>query len=357
VFNPEQLLNLSLSMAPGDWSAVLADTSYTLVVQARLRCNDGPELLVGVRRKRSGGQQKVGLKIDFNHVVPGQDFQGLRKLSLENGVSSGSNADTGDVRGLVAEYLGWRLMSSSGAVSSRAALVTLTVNGSSRGVFVNVEQVDKGFLDRRLGNNDGWLYKRSGSDGDGFKTHETDGLNDPYDDYFCFFAKGGGSCAMPSATVMAGELPPRLDIPQLLRMGAVNAIIANTDAPIFKDNNYYWYDRDGGPRLYLPWDLDTTMNDGAMNVFTGGVGGQVSFYTDALFSNWQGDYKTILQQLLAGGLTRAAIFGELDRAARDAGAALDAAPYASGDTASALAALTSWWTARLTTVQSQVANR
>ena len=66
-------------------------------------------------------------------------------------------------------------MSSSGAVSGRAALVTVTVNGTSRGVYVNVEQVDKTFLDSRLGDDSGWLYKRSGSDGDGFKTHETDG--------------------------------------------------------------------------------------------------------------------------------------------------------------------------------------
>jgi CotH kinase protein len=354
VFNPDQILNLQLGVAPGDWASLVADTSYTLMVQARLRCNGGPEQLVGIRRKRSGGQQKVGLKIDLNEFVPGQSFFGLRKLSLENGVSSGTTSDSGDVRGLLAEYLGWRLMVRSGAVSGRAALVTVTVNGSSLGVYVNVEQVDKTFLESRLGDDSGWLYKRSGSEGDGFKTHETDGLNDPYDDYFCFFAKGSTACAMPATDVMARELPQHLNIPQLLRMGAVNALIANTDAPLFKDNNYYWYDWAGG-RLYLPWDLDTTMNALDMNVFTGGVGGQVGFYTQAVFSNWEGQYRGILGELLSGTLAQPVIDAEIDRAGRVAGAALDADPHAGGSAAPAVADLKAWWRARLAAVARQVA--
>jgi hypothetical protein len=356
VFNPDQLLRFALQMDGGDWSALLADTTYQRVFQARLRCNDEPELVVGIRRKRSGGQQKVGLKIDINHVVAGQHFHGLRKLSLENGVSSGTSTDSGDVQALVSEYLAWRLMVLSGAITGRAAMVSVTVNGSALGVYVNVEQVDKTFLKSRLGDDDGWLYKRSGGVDDGFKTHETDGLLDPYAAYFCFFGKGGASCPLPSAADLARDLPARLNIPQLLRMGAVNALIANSDAPIFKDNNYYWYDWAGGPRVYLPWDLDTTMNS-SLNVFTGGVGGQVSFYTDVLFSSWAGDYKAIVQDLLAQKLTAAAIGGELDRVARVAGAALDADPHAGGSSGPAVTALRSWWTARLAAVQTQVANR
>jgi hypothetical protein len=356
VFNPDQMLDFRLQIAAADWAALLADTTYSKMFQAQFRCGDGPEIVVGVRRKRSGGQQKVGLKIDIDYFVAGQRFYGLRKLSLENGVSSGTNSDTGDVTALVSEYLGWRLMVLSGAISGRAAMVQLSVNGKIFGVYVNVEQVDKTFLRSRLGDDSGWLYKRSGSAGDGFKTHELDMLKDPYEAYFCFFSKGGGSCPLPSASELARDLPQKLNIPQFLRMGAVNAIMSNTDAPLFKDNNYYWYDWDGGPRVYLPWDLDTTMNAN-MNVFTGGVGGQVSFYTSALFSNWEGDYKAILQELLSQKLTQAVISSELDRVLRVAGAALDADPYASGTAAGSVEALKSWWRARLPAVQAQIANR
>ena len=356
VFNPDQVLDFRMQMSPSDWSAILADTTYNKVVSARFRCNDGPELVVGVRRKRSGGLQKVGLKIDFNEFVAGQRFHGLRKLSLENGVSSGTSSDSGDVGALIREYLGWRLMTLSGAISGRAALAQLRVNGALIGVYVDVEQVDKTFLEDRLGNDSGWLYKKSGGVDDGFKTHDADMLDDPYDDYFCFFTKGGGSCPMPSAADLARDLPGKLNIPQFLRMGAVNALIANTDAPLFKDNNYYWYDWSGGPRVYLPWDLDTTMNAG-MNVFTGGVGGQVSYYTTALFSNWSVDYKAILQELITQKLTLAVISGELARVQRVAAAPLDADPHAGGTTAPAVAALESWWRSRLAAVQMQVSAR
>ena len=45
----------------------------------------------------------------------------------------------------------------------------------------------------------------------------------------------------------------------MLLMGGLNAFMGNSDSPLLKDNNYYFYDWPGG-RLYLPWDLDTVMN-------------------------------------------------------------------------------------------------
>src|SRR5690606_38208931 len=141
-------------------------------------------------RKRSGGAVKVGLKIDINQLVPGQTYHGLRKLSMENGVSEGTSEDGAPVSTHVIEHLGWRLMQRAGVVASRAVFARVHVNGDLLGVYVNVEQVDKRFLRSRLGDDDGWLYKKSGSAGDGLKTHENDGLEDPYVAYFCFWLNG-----------------------------------------------------------------------------------------------------------------------------------------------------------------------
>jgi len=117
------------------------------------------------------------------------------------------------------------------------------------------------------------------------------GLDDPYDDYFCFWGTGGGGgCPPPSAAELAAQLPSRLDIGQMLRLGAVNALIENADAPLLKDNNYHWYDWPGG-RVYLAWDLDTTMNHD-VDPFAS------SSYTDVLFTNWRGDYETVLRELV-----------------------------------------------------------
>ena len=112
-----------------------------------------------MRHKRSGGTDKPGLKVDFDAFGEQTHFS-LKKLSLENGVSSGS--ETAAPSDAVAEYLAWRLMVRSGAISSRAAFARVFVNGELIGVYVNVEQVDKRFLRSRGKDDEGWLFKLSG---------------------------------------------------------------------------------------------------------------------------------------------------------------------------------------------------
>jgi len=351
VFNPDQILDYYLDLPESDWRALLADTTNSVYFAAELRCGGSAPITVGVRRKRSGGAEKVGLKVDINYVDSTQTFYGLRKLSFENGVSEGETEDGAEVAAYLAEYLAWRLMVRSGTVSGRAAFAQLHVNSNLLGVYVNVEQVDKRFLETRFGDDTGWLYKKSGGSGDGLKTHEIDGLQDPYADYFCFWA-AGSSCPTPSDAELAETLPEHLDIPQLLRHGAVNAYMANTDALLFKDNNYYWYDW-AGRREYLPWDLDTAMKDD-VDVFSGGVGGQTDAYTSVLFANWDADYEAILTELVTDILRPEVVEAELDRAGEVAGVALDADPYATGTTGGAIDELKAYWAERHLLVLSQL---
>lgn len=130
----------------------------------------------------------------------------------------------------------------------------------------------------------------------------------------------------------------------MLLFGGINALIANSDAPFAKDNNYYFYDDPAGaPRLYLPWDLDTTMKGTpslfAPSPFTG--------YTGVLFTHWEDDYDALFTRLLGTTLTEAAILGELDRAEAVAGAALDADPTFIGDPAAdVVSMIKTWWRAR-----------
>lgn len=353
VYNPDQVLDYHIDMAPGDWSALLADQTNSIYFPAQLSCADQPPITVGIRRKRSGGAVKVGLKIDINEIVTGQRYYGLRKLSLENGVSEGSSEDGAAVKDYLSEYLGWRLMQRAGVISSRAVFARVHVNGELLGVYVSVEQVDKRFLASRLGDDSGWLYKKSGSAGDGLKTHENDGLEDPYDDYFCFWGNGGSACAVPPDEVLAAELPQKLDIDQMLRMGAVNALISNPDAPLIKDNNYYYYDWSQG-RVYMPWDLDTTMKE-HLDVFaTGGIGNGTTF-ADVLFTSWEDDYDTVLTALIENELTLDAIHGEIARAGAVAADAFASDPYVSGTMSDAAGELTGYWTTRHAGVAAQVA--
>jgi hypothetical protein len=344
VFNPDQILDLYLDMDPAAWQTVLGDLSFSIYVQAQFYCGDETPITVGVRRKRSGGTNKVGLKIDFNELVMGQRWHDLRKLSLENGVSSGSESDDVEMRELVAEYLSWRIMQLGTVISSRAVFANLHVNDEIVGTYVNVEQVDERFLKDRFDDNDGWLVKKSGGEGDGLQTHQDDGLENPYDSFLCFWDTGGQACQPPTSDVLLAELPQHLDISQMLRMGAVEAYISNTDSPLFKDNNYYYYDWAGGGRAYMPWDLDTTMKD-FTSVLAGGGGGASSFDT-ILFTHWMPDYQTYLTELVQTQAPASVVLEELDRALQVAGPSLDADPWVLGTTAEAVGDLGDWWTAR-----------
>jgi hypothetical protein len=348
VFNPDQLVDLELTMAAGDWNTVVNDSTNSVMVQAQLSCGGAASITVGVRRKRSGLIAKPGLKIDINHYVKGQRYFGLKKLSLESGIVEGAaSASASDV---IAEYLGWRLHATSGAITGRAAFTRLTVNGDLIGTYVNVEVVDESFLESKVGDDTGWLFKYSGSAEDGQKTNE--GTENPYAADLCYLERNG--CPIPSASELAATLPDKLAIQQALTVAAVNAVMANTDAFMLKFNNYIYYDYASGPRLYFPWDLDSTMKSD-YDVFTGKVPGGSTVFPDVLYSNWEGDYDAILTALLEGPHALSAIHGELDRAVAVAGVALDADPFHDGDAASGAAALAAWWTTRHGAVSASVA--
>ncbi|MBN1444398.1 MAG: CotH kinase family protein [Planctomycetes bacterium] len=345
-FDTSSVADYRLTMSSANWAQLTADSTNSVYYQAELACNDHVPMNVAVRRKRSGGTEKVGIKIDLNRYDDGQSFFGLNKLSLENGISEGDSESS--VEALATEYLAWRLMVLSGAKASRTAFVRLHVNGAPLGIYVSVEQVDKPFLKTRLGNDEGWLYKKSGGD-DGYRTNED--VANPFEADLCFWANGAHSCAIPPAEELAVSLPQHLDIEQMLRMGAVNVLMSNTDGPLVKDNNYYFYDYEGGARVYLPWDLDTVMKD-ALNVFT-------SFeakYTDVLFTHWEDDYEGILTELLAWPLRLEAIHGEIDNLFSVAGDLLDSDPYLDGDSsAETRVKMRDWWSARHAQAAAQVA--
>lgn len=343
-FNPDQVLDYYLTLPSGDWQSLVADATNSRFFQAGFHADGEAPITVGVRRKRSGTGSggKVGLKIDINYYVPGQTYHDLRKLSLENGISEGSTVV--EVKDLLAEYLAWRWMNLGGVISGRASIVRVHVNGASLGAYVNVEVVDKRFLKAHLGHNDGWLFKKSGGPRDGYKTNEA--LPNPYEDYFCFWSTK--PCPVPPD--VETSLPGKLVIVQMLKFGGVSAIIGNADSPFRKDNNYYFYDWPGR-RVYLPWDLDTTMK--GADVFTPPPPSE-TMYRDVLFTHWEDDYDRILTALLAGPLTVTNIDSEIDRIAASAGPTLDSDPNVVGDTASTVTDIKGWWAARHAEVQAQV---
>jgi hypothetical protein len=257
----------------------------------------------------------------------------------------------GDRGALVAEYAAWRAQRLGGGKVSRSALCHVFVNGTDLGVYSNVEQVDKRYLASRIGDDSGWLYKRSGGPKDGYETNET--MANPYEGDFCIFENN--PCPLPAD--LETWLPAHLAIEQLLRVGAVNAVLANADGPIAKANNFFSYDYAGGPRYYFPWDLDSAWR-GSLELFPsgGGAGGDSEFHA-ALFTHWADDYDALLTELMAGPLSVASVHAELDRMVAVGAEVIDGDPRfgaAPGATASIAGDLKSWYTSRHAEVSAQL---
>jgi hypothetical protein len=151
---------------------------------------------------------------------------------------------------------------------------------------------------------------------------------------------------------LEAHLIEHLDIEQALLFGGLNGLVANSDAPFGKDNNFYFYDSPLGPRLYFPWDLDTVMKD---NPPVFGAPGSSGF-TEFFLPFFEDELDTLLTDLLAGPLSLSAIEAELTRAESVAAAFLDADPFIGGDGTSAIVAdLRTYWINRHAQLSAELA--
>ena len=177
VFDPTVVHHLNISvMAPTDttcagpenatsWTAIQQDTTFLVEHPALFWADGEAPICVSVRQKSNEplgppSDPKVSLKLDINEHVSGQRWKLLRKVSLENG----------DDDNTASEGIAWQIFKAvaddpSGPADftpGLASWVTLAVNGTEYGIYVNAEQRDKSFLQNRSIFDSGfsWLYKQ-----------------------------------------------------------------------------------------------------------------------------------------------------------------------------------------------------
>lgn len=220
-------------------------------------------------RSRGGGSRngsKLGLRVDFNRYVTGQRFLGLTSLVLDNLWQDPS---------MVRERVSMQLMDRMGLPVPRESYARLFV-GSGRdfaGLYAVVEDVDKVFLRRRFGEDEGYLYEYRwiddyflqdlGADLDAYaarfepRTHETASA-------FTLFAPirelvRAVNEAEPST--LEAALAPHLDLPLLITQLAAENFLSEWDGFLGYAglSNFYLYRSSGnGVARVIPWDKDNT---------------------------------------------------------------------------------------------------
>jgi CotH kinase protein len=358
IFDPLVLHTLNLEMADADWQTIQNDETFDIEVPTLLWLDGEEPILVAIRRKSADaltnapGYKKVSYKIDINELVSGQNWHGLRAVSLDNG----------DDENVVSEGLAWYLHRvASGPVgygydAGMASWVRLVINGVDTGVYVNAEQRDKRFLENRglWIEDETWLYEVE--DLQGFEMDEGGPGDSPTFVTLCYAPFASPAlCPTPDAAQLAADLPALVNMQGLLTMAAVDAFSANPDAIFSHCKNFYFADYlSGAPRLHFPWDLDSALGGGGNN---SDVYAPDCAYSQILLAvpQFHAQYSQILNDLICGPFKEAALHAFLDALEPVLSDALAADPNNQiGDVAEFFDARKAWFTQRLLAVAAQI---
>lgn len=213
------------------------------------------------------GSSRYSFKIEFDCYDTGKSYYGLDKLSLNNVIQDNT---------FMKDYLTYRLMAEFDANAPLCSYVYITVNGEDWGLYLAVEGIEDGFLQRNYGSNHGQLYKPdstgfgggpSGGFGGGMGSSDVklQYIDDDPDSYANIFdnAKTDATEADQARLIRSlkalgegGDVSGEVDIDQVLRYFVVHNFVVNGDSYTGSIvHNYYLYEKDGQLSM-LPWDYN-----------------------------------------------------------------------------------------------------
>ena len=328
VFDPLQVVTLNFQLDPEVWESIKRDTNFydpalNIRVPVLMWADGEPPITVQMRRKSDtalpseANPKKVSLKIDINEYIEGQEWRGLKKLSLENG-----NGGNGVLREGVGMHL-HRIAAEQGFYDWSAGYcswVRVVVNGEYAGLYASPEQRDKQFLTNRgfYKPESVWLYEVNAGtilDTTVATTHSPTYQNLNFSPF--------RTNPNPPANLEAA-LEPWVDMRAMLTMAAIEAFAGNSDG-LFTKGGKNSFAVDFLPsaqyrRKYLPWDLDNGMTSLTHDIYNGGPGPQQNrpYQVHILGNAWYRlQYRHIMKDLLDGPLSPAvfnAFLNELEAA-------------------------------------------
>lgn len=165
---------------------------------------------VGIRGKgntslssvASMNSERYSFKVEFDKYDSNKTYYGLDKLCLNNIIQDNT---------YMKDYLTYRMMNGFGVNAPLCSYAYITVNGKDWGLYLAVEGVEEGFLERNYGGSYGELYK---PDSMSFGGGRGNGRNFDFDDFkdsFVEFAEGA------SEKQGAPDIPDFSEMPDFLQ--------------------------------------------------------------------------------------------------------------------------------------------
>lgn len=191
-------------------------------------------------------EKKPQFVVKFNHWDSEGRFLTLRSLNLEANPFSDAP---------VRDRLGMWVMREVGVKAPRCNHVRVYNNDVLLGLYMNIEEVDKEFLQWQFTNPNGNLYSQGlYLETNNKKMSDTSRLTDLLDRVMSEPLDGNHD-------TFFAALGRAVNIPQMLTETASEVVLPTGDNWSNGGTNYFFYDSPANGQFYLlPWDLDTIMD-------------------------------------------------------------------------------------------------
>jgi spore coat protein CotH len=264
VFDSSVLHDLHLTINAADLDSLRTHFDQNTFYPADLMWKKTTMRNVAIRSRGTASRSgtKPGLYIDINRLTPGQSFLGLKALVLDNLLQDPA---------LMREALAMSIFARMGLPAPRTAFYRLYLNGQYEGLYLLVENIDKPFLQRTFGRDDGYLFEHH-------LAHRFDGeyIGDDLAAYRSLFearTNSGESDSVLYEPIRAlfeavnapeeikgrAELDAMVDLRQFVRLLAIEKVMMEADgfAGYFGMHNFYLHrDKATGLHSFLVWDRD-----------------------------------------------------------------------------------------------------
>lgn len=264
-FLQDEVAEVRITIAPNDLTTLLGDSLHsdyhfpaTFYYSSSTYSDTIQNVGFRVRGNTSRNSGKKHFKVSFNEYVLGQKFNGIEKMNLV-----GQHNDPS----LLRYWLSLTILTQNGSIAARKSFVKLYINGSYRGLYLNVEHIDDEFLQKRFGDDDqGNLYKCSWGADLRFKGATPSSYYGQYElktntdsnDYSAFI-----SFVDSLNNAVNADFPcfieRNFEVDLFLKTLAVEYIIGHWDGYAYNKNNYYLYRRpSSGKYVFIEYDMDNT---------------------------------------------------------------------------------------------------
>lgn len=166
IFDDSYVHSIDVIVDPTSWQTLLDTASDKEYINCNLLIDNQLFTNIGIRAKgnssltmvNSSDSDRYSFKIEFDQYDNSTSYYGLDKLTLNNIIQDST---------YMKDYLVYTLMGEFGVPSPLVSYTELTVNGEPFGLYLAVEAIEEGFLQRNYGNNYGYAYKPETSGGAG----------------------------------------------------------------------------------------------------------------------------------------------------------------------------------------------